>query len=106
MASLNLSANGPTIQKSYQFVVNAPPPTGPAAQSPTYGQWAVFAVSAPLANAFQQDSGNKESILKVHSVGGVQEHSQNTLVMLTLPRGRAHRSRGRILRGADTICLC
>ncbi|EXJ74280.1 uncharacterized protein A1O5_02576 [Cladophialophora psammophila CBS 110553] len=69
MASLNTSTNGPSISKSYQSIVNAPPPTGPAAASPTYGQWAVFSVSAPLANAFQQDSGNKESVLKVQSTG-------------------------------------
>jgi drebrin-like protein len=70
MASLNLSTNGPSITKSYQSVVNAPPPSGLAAGSPTYGQWAVFTVSAPLVNAFQQDSGNKESVLKVQSTGG------------------------------------
>ena len=69
MASLNTSTNGPSISKSYQSVVNAPPPSGPAAASGTYGQWAVFSVSAPLANAFQQDSGNKESVLKVQSTG-------------------------------------
>ncbi|KAK6372814.1 actin binding protein [Lithohypha guttulata] len=68
MASLNLSTNGPSITKSYQTVVNAPPPTGAAASSPTYGQWAVFSVQAPLANAFQ-DAGNKESVLKVQSTG-------------------------------------
>ncbi|KAK5941292.1 actin binding protein [Knufia obscura] len=68
MASLNLSTNGPSISKSYQSVVNAPPPSGAAASSPTYGQWAVFSVSAPLANAFQ-DSGSKESVLKVQSTG-------------------------------------
>lgn len=70
MASLNLSTNGPSISKSYQSVINAPPPSGAAASSPTYGQWAVFSVTAPLANAFQ-DSGNKESVLKVQSTGGV-----------------------------------
>lgn len=69
MASLNTSVNGPSISKSYQSVVNAPPPSGPAAASPTYGQWVVYSVSAPLANAFQQDSGNKESVLKVQSTG-------------------------------------
>jgi len=69
MATLNLSINGPSISKSYQSIVNAPPPSGPAAASSTYGQWAVFSVSAPLANAFQQDSGNKESVLKVQSTG-------------------------------------
>ena len=68
MASLNTSTNGPSISKSYQSVVNAPSPTGAAASSPTYGQWAVFSVSTPLANAFQ-DLGNKESILKVQSTG-------------------------------------
>ena len=70
MASLNLSANGSSISKSYQSVVNAPPPSGAAAASPTYGQWAVYTVSAPLVNVFQQDSGNKESVLKVQSTGG------------------------------------
>ncbi|OOQ82627.1 actin binding protein [Penicillium brasilianum] len=68
MASLNLSTNGPSISKSYQSVVNASPPTGTAA-SPTYGHWAVFSVSTPLVNAFQQDAGNKESVLKVQSTG-------------------------------------
>lgn len=69
MASLNTSTNGPSISKSYQSVVNAPPPSGAAAASPTYGQWAVFSVSAPLSNAFQQDSASKESVLKVQSTG-------------------------------------
>ena len=70
MASLNTSTNGPSIKSSYQGVVNSPPPSGPAASSPTYGQWALFSVSAPLVNAFQQDSGGKESVLKVQSTGG------------------------------------
>ena len=70
MATLNTSTNGPSIKSSYQSVVNSPPPSGPAASSPTYGQWALFSVSAPLVNAFQQDSGGKESILKVQSTGG------------------------------------
>ncbi|KAI9791146.1 MAG: hypothetical protein M1833_001705 [Piccolia ochrophora] len=69
MASLNLSTNGPSITKSYQSIVNSPPPSGSAAASPTYGQWSVFSVSAPLANAFQQDAGSKQSVLKVQSVG-------------------------------------
>ncbi|EEQ85271.1 hypothetical protein RJZ56_001344 [Blastomyces dermatitidis] len=69
MASLNLSTNGPSISKSYRAVVEASPPTGPAAASPTYGQWAIFAVSTPLVNAFQQDSAGKESVLKVQSSG-------------------------------------
>ncbi|KAJ5307148.1 hypothetical protein N7476_007804 [Penicillium atrosanguineum] len=65
MASLNLSANGPSISKSYQAVVNATlNPT-----SKTYAQWVVFSVSTPLVNAFQQDSGNKESVLKVQTSG-------------------------------------
>ncbi|KAK6821948.1 hypothetical protein PG987_014773 [Apiospora arundinis] len=66
MASLNLSINGPSIKSSYQGVINAPPP--PAGSSSTYGQWALFSVSAPLANAFQ-DGGNKESVLKVTTKG-------------------------------------
>ncbi|KAL9085356.1 MAG: hypothetical protein Q9165_007647 [Trypethelium subeluteriae] len=68
MATLNTSVNGPSISKSYQSVVDASPPSGAAGNSPTYGQWALFSVSAPLANAFQQDSG-KESVLKVQTTG-------------------------------------
>ncbi|KAJ5490593.1 Neutrophil cytosol factor 2 p67phox [Penicillium expansum] len=67
MASLNLSSNGPSISKSYQTVVNAPPPSGNGGSS-TYGQWAVYSVSTPLVSAFQQDGG-KESVLKVQSTG-------------------------------------
>ncbi|KAI0485182.1 hypothetical protein GGR56DRAFT_662952 [Xylariaceae sp. FL0804] len=66
MASLNLSSNGPSIKSSYQGVVNAPAP--PSGTSSTYGQWALFSVQAPLANAFQ-DSGSKESVLKVQTTG-------------------------------------
>lgn len=69
MASLNLSTNGPSIKASYQKIVDAPAPSGPAASSPSYGQWAVYAVQAPLVSAFQHDSG-KESVLKVQSTGG------------------------------------
>jgi len=69
MASLNLSSNGPSITKSYQSVVNSTFATGAAAKSPTYGQWALFSVAAPLVSAFQQDSG-KESVLKVQNTGG------------------------------------
>ena len=72
MATLNLSTNGPSISKSYQSIISSPPPSDNAAQSPYYGQWAVFSVSAPLVNAFQQEAGGggKESILKVQSTGG------------------------------------
>ncbi|CAM1507310.1 Fc.00g069510.m01.CDS01 [Cosmosporella sp. VM-42] len=65
MASLNLSINGPSIKSSYAGVVNGPPPSS---SSPTYAQWALFSVQAPLLNAFQ-DSGAKESILKVQETG-------------------------------------
>lgn len=68
MSSLNLSTNGPSITKSYQSVINAPLPTGAAANSATYGQWAVFSVAAPLMSAFQNDGG-KESVMKVQSTG-------------------------------------
>ena len=70
MASLNLSTNGPSIKSSYQGVVNSAAPSGAAASSPTYGQWAIFSVSAPLVNAFQADAGGKDSVLKVQSTGG------------------------------------
>lgn len=78
MATLNLSSNGPTISKSYQSVLNAPAPSGSAAASPTYGQWAIFAVSTPLVSAFQQDTGSKESVLKVQSSGGLSDTSTST----------------------------
>ncbi|KAL5114725.1 actin binding protein [Pleosporales sp. CAS-2024a] len=68
MATLNTSSNGPNIARSYQNVVNAPPPSHAHASSPTYAQWAVFAVAAPLVSAFQADGG-KESVLKVQSTG-------------------------------------
>jgi drebrin-like protein len=67
MASLNLSANGPSISASYQKIVSSQP-SGAAASSPTYGQWAVFSVQAPLVSAFQADAG-KESVLKVQTTG-------------------------------------
>lgn len=70
MANLNLSANGPSISKTYQSLVNSPPFSGAASKSSTYGQWAVFSVSTPLASTFQQDAGGKESVLKVQSTGG------------------------------------
>ena len=69
MASLNLSTNGPSIKNSYQKIVDSLTPSGPATSSPTYGQWAVYTVQAPLVSAFQQDTG-KESVLKVQSTGG------------------------------------
>jgi len=67
MASLNLSQNGPSITASYQKVVNSTP-SGPASSSPTYGLWALFSVKAPLANAFQAETG-KESVLSVQTSG-------------------------------------
>jgi drebrin-like protein len=66
MASLNLSINGPSIKSSYQAVVNA---TIPSSSSSTWAHWALFSVQAPLQNAFQ-DSGSKESVLKVATTGG------------------------------------
>lgn len=66
MASLNLSTNGPSIKSNYQSVINSTIPNG---ASPTFAQWALFAVQAPLLNAFQ-DTGSKESVLRVESKGG------------------------------------
>ena len=105
MASLNLSTNSTSISKSYQSVVNAPPPTGAAASSPTYAQWAVYAVSAPLANAFQQGSANKESTLKVQSTGGRELQPQNFGRLLNHSRGRISGSHRRILRRPNPVCL-
>jgi hypothetical protein len=67
MASLNLSINGASIKSSYSGVVNGP---APSSSSPTYAQWALFSVQAPLMSAFQ-DAGSKESVLKVQSTGGL-----------------------------------
>jgi hypothetical protein len=66
MASLNLSINGPSIKSSYQGVINGP---ALSSTSPTAARWALFTVQAPLLNAFQ-NTGAKESILKVESTGG------------------------------------
>ncbi|OJJ53285.1 hypothetical protein ASPSYDRAFT_50789 [Aspergillus sydowii CBS 593.65] len=68
MASLNLSANGASISKSYQSVVESSISES-ARGSPTFAKWAIFSVSTPLVSAFQQDAGNKESILKVQDSG-------------------------------------
>ncbi|KAJ4295808.1 actin binding protein [Collariella sp. IMI 366227] len=65
MASLNLSINGPSIKSSYQGVINGP---ALSSSSPTTARWALFTVQAPLVNAFQ-NTGSKESILKVDSTG-------------------------------------
>ncbi|KAK4161953.1 Drebrin-like protein [Cladorrhinum sp. PSN259] len=65
MASLNTSINGPSIKSSYQGVINGP---ALAVGSPTAARWALFSVQAPLLNAFQ-NTGAKESILKVESTG-------------------------------------
>lgn len=69
-SSLNTSANGPSITSSYNKVINSAPASAGAASSPTYGQWALFTVQAPLVSAFQQDAGGKESVLKVQTTGG------------------------------------
>ena len=84
MASLNTSTNGPNITRSYQNVVNTPPPSGAQAQSPTYGQWAVFVVTAPLVSAFQHDGG-KESVLKVQSTGGMSKQSSGASLLSERP---------------------
>lgn len=65
MASLDIN---PQIGRAYQTLISSP---APANKSPTYAQWAVFAVSAPLQNAFITSSGSKASTLKVHSTGGI-----------------------------------
>lgn len=63
MASLDIS---PEIGRSYKTLVSSP---APANKSPTHAQWAVFAVSVPLQNAFVASSTSKASTLKVHSTG-------------------------------------
>lgn len=71
MATLNCSANGAQITKTYQSVVDAPLPAGGAAtsQAQTHAHWALYSVAAPLVSAFQQEGG-KESVLKVQATGG------------------------------------
>jgi hypothetical protein len=71
MASLNLSTNGPSIKSSYQGVINGP---ALSSASETAARWALFTVQAPLLNAFQ-NTGAKESVLKVESTGGECAHS-------------------------------
>lgn len=69
MATLNTSTEGSAITKAYRSIVESPGPANPsAAASPTYGQWAIFAVQAPLLSAFQNDGG-KESVLRVFRTG-------------------------------------
>jgi hypothetical protein len=89
MATLNTSSNGPNITRSYQNVVNAPPPSGLQASSPTYGQWAVFTVAAPLVSAFQQDGG-KESVLKVQSTGGTWNRRSALSIAFACSAAREH----------------
>ncbi|KAI5303182.1 Dynamin- GTPase protein [Ascosphaera pollenicola] len=69
MATLNMSTDGVSINKSYKSVIDAPLPSGRAAESPTYAIWAVFSVSTPLVIAFGGGAGNKDSVLKVQSTG-------------------------------------
>ena len=69
MATLNTSIEGQAVSKAYQSIVNSPGPANPsAASSPTYGQWAIFSVHAPLVSAFQH-AGNQESVLRVFRTG-------------------------------------
>ena len=69
MASLNTSTEGSAINKAYKSILESPGPANSgAAASPTYGQWAIFAVQAPLVSAFQH-AGNQESVLRVFRTG-------------------------------------
>lgn len=81
MATLNLSTNGSSISKSYQSIINSAVWPSTALKSPTYGQWVVYSVSAPLANAFQQDIGGKESVLKVQSTGGALSFESSSFLL-------------------------
>lgn len=109
MATLNTSTNGPSIKSSYSGVVNSSAPSGAAASSPTYGQWALFSVSAPLVNAFQQDSGGKESVLKVQSTGGMFAlllMNPSKLSNGLKSRGRTHRLNRGFLGRTSSIRIC
>lgn len=81
MASLNLSANGASISKSYQSVVDFAP-TESARSASAFAKWALFSVSTPLISAFQQDAGNKESVLKVQDTGGICFSPNNNFAII------------------------
>lgn len=66
MATLDLSENGHSINRSYKALVESPPSKNP---SPTYASWAVLGVSTPLQNAFIQGPP-KDSVVKVQVTGG------------------------------------
>jgi hypothetical protein len=107
MASLNTSTNGPSIKASYQGVINGPAPSGPAAASPTYAQWAVFSVTAPLVNTFQPDNGSKESVLKVQTTGGkFDRRPYMECFAKTTCRGGAVRPHRGLFGRTDTVRVC
>ncbi len=84
MASLNLSINGPSIKSSYLGVINGPVLSSTSA---TAARWALFTVQAPLLNAFQ-NTGAKESILKVESTAGECDDDAATPLLLRDSRSR------------------
>ncbi|EPS37237.1 hypothetical protein H072_9085 [Dactylellina haptotyla CBS 200.50] len=65
MSALDLSQDGPAINRSVKSVTTASVPSG---KSATYANWVLLFVQAPLQNAFAQGPP-KPSVLKVQSTG-------------------------------------
>ncbi|KAF3904686.1 Intersectin-1 [Orbilia brochopaga] len=65
MSSLDLSQEGPAINRSVKSVTTGSVPSG---KSPTHAHWVLLYVQAPLRNAFSQGPP-KPSVLKVQATG-------------------------------------
>ncbi|KAJ6258676.1 Intersectin-1 [Drechslerella dactyloides] len=65
MSALDLSQEGPAINRSVKSITTASAPSG---KSPTHAHWVLLYVQAPLRNAFSQGPP-KPSVLKVQSTG-------------------------------------
>ncbi|KAK6337972.1 hypothetical protein TWF696_001445 [Orbilia brochopaga] len=65
MSALDLSQEGPAINRSVKSITTASVPSG---KSPTHAHWVLLYVQAPLRNAFSQGPP-KPSVLKVQATG-------------------------------------
>ncbi|KAK6531950.1 hypothetical protein TWF694_003114 [Orbilia ellipsospora] len=65
MSALNLSQEGPAINRSVKSIASFSVPSG---KSQSYASWVLLYVQAPLQNAFSSGP-QKDSILKVQSTG-------------------------------------
>jgi len=66
MSTLDLSQEGPAINKSVKSIINFPP--SKTSTSQTYASWVLLYVQAPLRNAFATGP-TKPSVLKVQTTG-------------------------------------